>query len=332
MGVRDVISNYNPKHTPSSFASVSLNSGTGPEYEDAESEGETVLEDYTQTRFLVIASLNTITPTSLQTLLSPILSDPKIPIYTLPIPLTAPTSQFQASRWSTTYWPTVYKKTNAFGPHPSLYARAQEVIEGEAGKWMTLAEHVAMEAGDSGGGERVGVVIVERGEGGVGLCVAVAGDARWVGGKGRGKGSGNVAAHAAMRGIGIVCEGLRLADQPSPLPSSSSTIFHDTPLTSLEHTHNIPSSRSLDGYLCHNLEIYSTHEPCVMCSMAIVHSRFAKVVFGRRMERTGGMGAERDGLGLGLWWRKELNWSLLAWQWVKEDEREGDMLDEGLNA
>ena len=51
-----------------------------------------------------------------------------------------------------------------------------------------------------------------------------------------------------------------------------------------------------------------------MCAMAIVHSRFGKVVFKHRMPRTGGLCADGD-LGHGLFWRKELNWQLLGWEW-----------------
>lgn len=51
-----------------------------------------------------------------------------------------------------------------------------------------------------------------------------------------------------------------------------------------------------------------------MCSMAMIHSRFTRVVFERRMHNTGALTAEGL-LGYGLFWRKELNWTMLAWQW-----------------
>jgi len=90
-------------------------------------------------------------------------------------------------------------------------------------------------------------------------------------------------------------------------------IFQDSPLFEIE-AENSRQSGNGDGYLCHGLEIYCSHEPCVMCSMAIVHSRFGKVVFARRMQQTGGLCADGD-LGHGLFWRKELNWTMLGWQW-----------------
>ncbi|OJD29211.1 trna-specific adenosine-34 deaminase subunit tad3 [Diplodia corticola] len=96
------------------------------------------------------------------------------------------------------------------------------------------------------------------------------------------------------------------------------------------------------GYLCVDLEIYLTHEPCVMCSMAILHSRFNRVVFARRMPRSGGLTADERGLGHGLFWRPtELNWKFLCWEFVEDDgvgdsegDREGDeiVVSDDINA
>ncbi|KAL5325866.1 hypothetical protein ACEPPN_007000 [Leptodophora sp. 'Broadleaf-Isolate-01'] len=312
------------------------------------------------------------------------------------VPLLAPTSQEQATSWTAKYWPTVYKKSNPFGPHPSIVERAEEEMRGEVEGYMELAERVAREGYEGNKGEKVGVVVVERKER-KGRVVAVAGDARWDGwGKG-GRGSGNVVAHAVMRAIGMVAGGLKareevgvnapgqegedlkgsterkrkrdavdvkanglpsavqkhgpkhsdagvgdedktsqtsesLKSSPSPTekpigPSKIDSgtepkvdaiadIFKDEALLPIEKEHFDPSGNE-NGYLCHELEIYCTHEPCVMCSMAIVHSRFGRVVFKRRMGETGGLCADGE-LGHGLFWRKELNWTLLGWQWLHD--------------
>ncbi|HDY9693966.1 TPA: hypothetical protein RRO37_004285, partial [Escherichia coli BL21] len=77
-----------------------------------------------------------------------------------------------------------------------------------------------------------------------------------------------------------------------------------------------------DGYLCHGLELYVTHEPCVSCSMGILHSRMGKAVFATHMPRSGGLSSDDrpdgGGRGLGLFWRRELNWSLMAWEWERD--------------
>lgn len=47
-----------------------------------------------------------------------------------------------------------------------------------------------------------------------------------------------------------------------------------------------------EEYLCHDYEVVTTHEPCVMCSMALVHSRVRLVAFGREDPDFGGLGGK----------------------------------------
>lgn len=188
---------------------------------------------------------------------------------------------------------------------------------------MALAQRAADAAQTAGVGEAVGAVIVRRDEGGVAHALAVAGDARWAGG-GAGVAVGNVMAHAVLRAVGMVAAKLRRAEGGSGDPEESAEaqergVFLDSPLQEpllgpLEQEVFDDDNAAPDGYLCHNLEIYVTHEPCVMCAMALLHSRFGRVVVGKRMPRTGALCGEEGGLGHGLGWRKELNWSLLAWE------------------
>ena len=263
-------------------------------------------------------------------LLEPIMD--AVALVVLHVPLLAPTSQEQASKWSSKYWPTVYKKSNVFGPHPSLVSRAAETIEHDAEKWISLATEVAVQASVEGSGERIGVVIVER-HNGEGRPVAVAGDARWL--NWPSSSTGNVTAHAVMRAIAMVAEELKAKEELEAGISQLATpvkpsIFRDQAYGILEKE-NIHRSNQ-EGYLCHELEIYCTHEPCVMCSMAIVHSRFGKLVFKKRMPLTGGICADGE-LGHGLFWRKELNWTLLAWQWSPSQDADGGQqsIDKALN-
>jgi tRNA-specific adenosine deaminase 3 len=265
------------------------------------------------TKYFIVGSTNAVSEQKLIDALSEVLDT--VLVCTIPVPLLAPTSQGQGMLWTSRYWRTTYNKNHSFGPHPHLLLKAGEEIREDAAKWMALATGVAHEASTTGCGEKVGVVVVER-RSGIARPLAVAGDARWL--DWPRVGSGNVTAHPALRAIAMVAEGLRLKeelDQPSQV-TDELKIFQNQPLGKLEKEYGRPSEGN-DGYLCHNLEIYCTHEPCVMCSMAIVHSRFGKVVFGQRMSKTGGLCADGN-LGHGLFWRKELNWTLHAWQWESD--------------
>ena len=95
---------------------------------------------------------------------------------------------------------------------------------------------------------------------------------------------------------------VRLPPRPPPPPelipvpeadAASATPFLDLPLTPIERACFARPALAARGYLCLNLEMYVTHEPCVMCSMALLHSRFGRVVFWRAMPRTGALAVER---------------------------------------
>lgn len=164
--------------------------------------------------------------------------------------------------------------------------------------------------------------------------VAMAGDARWYQQEKTGC-TGNPMGHAALRAISMVAQKLvrtenRAENKPAIMEFEA---FQDGPLLDEEELVFDAEHPCPDGYLCHDLELYLTHEPCVMCAMAILHSRMGRIVFRHRMPLTGGMSSEDRGYdscgnpatcengpcgggrGLGLHWRKELNWSMLGWEW-----------------
>ncbi|CAK9435687.1 uncharacterized protein LODBEIA_P04140 [Lodderomyces beijingensis] len=69
------------------------------------------------------------------------------------------------------------------------------------------------------------------------------------------------------------------------------------------------------GYLCTKMIVYTTHEPCVMCSMALVHSRIERCTYLKEVPHGGGMESsyylgDRDGL----------NWRFPIWKWLGKDE------------
>lgn len=245
---------------------------------------------------------------------------------TIAVPILPPSSADQARRWSEEYWPTVYKKFNPFGPHPSLVYHAESELQGSAERWMGLAERAGMEVSVAAIGEPIGAVIVDRTHEQGPSVVVVAGDARWHGvEEQRGNGSGNILGHAVMRAIGMVANKRRMLEHvlEADTDSGTSKFLANEPLTPTEADAYSREMLPAGGYLCFGLEIYVTHEPCAMCSMAILHSRFGRIVFGERLPLTGGIAVDpttttthNSGvLNYGLFWRPELNWKLLGWQW-----------------
>ncbi|KAH8714363.1 cytidine deaminase-like protein [Ilyonectria robusta] len=243
------------------------------------------------------------------------------------IPLLAPTSQVQAAMWSSQFWPTVYRKNNPLGPHPSIVARGTDEVKEDASLWMALAHRVALQAKESGIGEAIGAVIVQR-DGAKAELVGLAGDARWHQEYSDDPfGSSNPMTHCVLRAISMVAQKLvrherRVAGRPVNVPNLDYDAFQDAPLIELERRCFEQDHPNKDGYLCHGLELYVTHEPCVACSMGILHSRMGRAVFCNHMPRSGGMSSDDrpdgGGRGLGLFWRRELNWSLMAWEWERE--------------
>ena len=54
--------------------------------------------------------------------------------------------------------------------------------------------------------------------------------------------------------------------------------------------HNTPANGA--HYLLTSLTLFTTHEPCIMCSMALLHSRVKEIIFVHPMNETGGSGGE----------------------------------------
>lgn len=50
--------------------------------------------------------------------------------------------------------------------------------------------------------------------------------------------------------------------------------------------------RNDEHYLCTGLDLYITHEPCIMCAMALVHSRIRRVFYSIPTESFGGLGSK----------------------------------------
>ena len=257
-------------------------------------------------------------------------------LQTVSVPLSPPSSEREAGRWSEEYWPTIYKRSNPHGPQHNEIEQAAKQIRAQVWEYMDLAGRIGQASADHGCGESFGAVVVDRSGPAAPIVIAAAGDARWTGHGTRDKSlnGGNAMAHAVMRVIGMIAKKRRACSayaQGLELDKDNEKHFAEACLTLLERQIYSASSIAPGGYLCVDMELYVTHEPCVMCCMALLHSRFRKVVFKEQMPSTGGLVAEevfqgRERLSTwGLFWRPSLNWKFLAWQWSRDGDDESSI-------
>lgn len=296
------------------------------------------------------------------TVLRPNIRSESLPIIrTTLVPLDPPTTVEQAALWSEKYWPCTFNpasQTIQKAPPLRILRTTQAELDKPANlkSYFSLAERAAAECADRALGRRVAAVIIDPEKLEV---IAVAGDARWYGQAHDPMAAenhhhklavGRPEHHALMRAIAMVAEkeARRRNDKENEKPGNTAADKHtinlgDRAVTPIERLYaQAPHSRSQpdqsshpgapspqstprpDAYLCNGLDVYLTHEPCVACSMAMIHSRFRVCVFWRRMPETGGLWAEKDdlgssdgqGLGYGLFWRSELNWRVLTFQYL----------------
>ncbi|WVR05762.1 hypothetical protein IAU60_002787 [Kwoniella sp. DSM 27419] len=96
---------------------------------------------------------------------------------------------------------------------------------------------------------------------------------------------------------------------------------------------DVPPTRNGADYLLTSLTLFITHEPCVMCCMALLHSRVKEVFFVFSRSDGGGLDVTDGGSGLGIHSRKDLNHRFDAWKWdgpVDEEVRRQLQVDEQL--
>ncbi|KAH7823310.1 putative tRNA-specific adenosine deaminase 3 [Monocercomonoides exilis] len=100
----------------------------------------------------------------------------------------------------------------------------------------------------------------------------------------------------------MITESSSSSSSSSPAPSSSSSSSSAT----IPQQHNNHASL---GYLCTGYDAYLSHEPCIMCGMALVHSRFNRVFFAHSSPKHGAFGSVCY-----LHTEKQLNHKLRVWK------------------
>ena len=73
---------------------------------------------------------------------------------------------------------------------------------------------------------------------------------------------------------------------PPPVEATPRKLTDQPPPTSPD----LPEARNGAHYLLTSLTLFTTHEPCIMCSMALLHSRVKEVFYLLPMAKTGGCG------------------------------------------
>lgn len=268
------------------------------------------------------------------------------------VPRFSPLTAEQAALWTERYWPAIFNPAaQVIQDAPPLHhlRRVRTALEVPAAdKYMKLATMAGIEAQDEGHGRSVGAVVVNPE---TGTVVAVAGDARWWSDDPNiheslmaDHGEGRPEYHAVMRVIAMVANKelrrrIKVGAHQKFLATCSETPSGQALTVTEAHYEDddkvlrdltaglgnialnegtaLPEKQSgtrAEGYLCSGLDIYLTHEPCVCCAMAMIHSRFRACVFGRKMTGSGGLCAEAGDkqLGYGLFWRRELNWRVMT--------------------
>jgi len=83
-------------------------------------------------------------------------------------------------------------------------------------------------------------------------------------------------------------------------------------------------------YLCYGYHVYTTHEPCSMCAMALIHSRISRLIYLKRSPLTGALHPS-SGEGYNIHSQKLLNSSFEVWEWIG-DEYDVPEINKNLNA
>lgn len=81
---------------------------------------------------------------------------------------------------------------------------------------------------------------------------------------------------------------------------------------------NNTDNLSSDSYLCLNFDVYTTHEPCSMCSMALIHSRIKRCIFIKAMDKTGCL-KPTSGDSYCMCNNKSLNSKYETFQWIGDE-------------
>ncbi|KAI5896661.1 cytidine deaminase-like protein [Schizophyllum commune H4-8] len=157
---------------------------------------------------------------------------------------------------------------------------------------------------------------------------AVEGETPAFGARDTRKGTGHPLRHAAIDVIRQVAEYRASTPATSTLsakislpenatiPTGAQQENDDTSAAAIERADDaLPAAQNGQDYLLTGLTLYLTHEPCIMCSMALLHSRVKEVIYLLPMNATGGCGGAAC-----LPWLQGVNHRFRIGRWKKDGQ------------
>lgn len=123
------------------------------------------------------------------------------------------------------------------------------------------------------------------------------------------KSSNHPLRHAIMNAIRAVADSRALVSTPP-----SQRVDQSVPI--LLESNSDGNAENGSNYLLTSLTLFTTHEPCVMCSMALLHSRVKEVIFLYPMPHTGACGSITC---LPILKGVNHRYSIGQWKWNKDD-------------
>lgn len=139
--------------------------------------------------------------------------------------------------------------------------------------------------------------------------------------------SGNPLHHSVMEAVHDAARAERnrrkalatAGERATPASATATPGLSDSPSPSVS-----TSTDESQNYLCLNMHVYTTHEPCTMCAMALVHSRIGRLVYIQSSPQSGAI-EPTSGAGFGVHWSKQLNWRYEAWKWIGSSDELGSL-------
>ena len=216
------------------------------------------------------------------------------------VPGQAPRTRDQWEEWNEV-WPIVWQRPNSHLACPPEEPEPGEIKEMR--RWMSRAIHTATEAEDDARSAGVSgclnaALIVNPA---TGVLVASGRDTTrgWrVEGGAPDARVGHPLRHAVFEAVdAAAARDLEVHGPDAPTPDADAPEVGEKRRRE-NKSHAGPSLTEITGrpYLCTGYDAYCVREPCVMCAMALVHSRVRRVVYGAPSAKTGALGGGKHSL------------------------------------